>query len=575
MGFIRMARPARRSDSTVIQFRQRIPRDVLEQVRGCTLHVPVGGDIVEKVVSGKAKDVELSLRTRDPSEAKGRHAAVSAYLDGLYRELRASHAPPIALTHRQAKALAGVVYNSWSADDVAESLRRKLMAKGSAEDTAEVMAAVADIMKALRAKLSRTTAALPGPDVRPLVDRLLRSHGIAVDEETRSLIVHETQDAMVRAADTQHRHASGDYNEEADKAEAGRYPQLKLPAAPNKAKAGKTSKGMTPLALFDAWKAHPDQEDLSPSTRASYFKTFERFEAFLAKTHGHVPSAEAVSRDDVEQYAESRAATVKKRTVNDTDLAALNSVFSWAVSRRRLNENPAQSVRLKVRKRGGREARKTLNDEEALKILTHALRCEQPSSGKLGRKTAAAKRWVPWLMAYSGTRVGEMAQLRKEDIAVYEGHWAIRVTSEAGTVKTRNTWRIPIHPHLIELGFLTFVQTAPEGHLFLTPRPDLYDPDAPESRTKDERGILGPLKALTNRLREFTREVVPKVDAVSPNHGWRHKFKARGRLNNIDPVVLDCFFDHAPRTEGESYGRDDLFPAMVEALKKIPRYAVE
>lgn len=33
--------------------------------------------------------------------------------------------------------------------------------------------------------------------------------------------------------------------------------------------------------------------------------------------------------------------------------------------------------------------------------------------GRERRETFAAKRWVPWLIAYSGARVGEMAQLRR------------------------------------------------------------------------------------------------------------------------------------------------------------------
>ncbi|MDH4981879.1 hypothetical protein [Hyphomicrobium sp. D-2] len=110
------------------------------------------------------------------------------------------------------------------------------------------------------------------------------------------------------------------------------------------------------------------------------------------------------------------------------------------------------------------------------------------------------------------------------------------------------------------------------AHLFLTPRPDLYRADAKPSRTKDPRGILGPLQSVKNKLAEFTREVMPDTNGPAPNHGWRHNFKARGR-GMIDPTVLDAFGDHAPRSVAERYGRDELFKAMV-ALSKIPRYEV-
>jgi hypothetical protein len=37
-------------------------------------------------------------------------------------------------------------------------------------------------------------------------------------------------------------------------------------------------------------------------------------------------------------------------------------------------------------------------------------------SGGEAPKLAAAKRWVPWLCAFTGARVGEMLQLRKAEI---------------------------------------------------------------------------------------------------------------------------------------------------------------
>jgi hypothetical protein len=46
---------------------------------------------------------------------------------------------------------------------------------------------------------------------------------------------------------------------------------------------------------------------------------------------------------------------------------------------------------------------------------------------------------------------------------------ALRLTPEAGTIKDREFRFVPIHPRLIELGFITFVAGAPEGPLFFDP----------------------------------------------------------------------------------------------------------
>ena len=50
-----------------------------------------------------------------------------------------------------------------------------------------------------------------------------------------------------------------------------------------------------------------------------------------------------------------------------------------------------------------------------------------------------------------------------------DGVWAIRLTPEAGTIKTGEARTVPIHNHLIEQGFLDFVKLAGSGPLFYQP----------------------------------------------------------------------------------------------------------
>src|SRR5690606_12699279 len=111
--------------------------------------------------------------------------------------------------------------------------------------------------------------------------------------------------------------------------------------------------------------------------------------------------------------------------------------------------------------------------------------------GKENPKTTAAKRWIPWLLAYTGARVGEMAQLRREDVFQEDGRWIMRLTPEAGTVKTGEYRDVVMHPHLVDLGFPAFVRDAKTGHLFLN-----VTKSGPE-------GIRGALQTLKNDVREF------------------------------------------------------------------------
>lgn len=78
----------KRPGSSLIQFRERIPADVLVKAAGRALAVPVAGETIPITLSARAVEVRLSLRTRGPAEAKARHAEVKAYLATVWQGLR-------------------------------------------------------------------------------------------------------------------------------------------------------------------------------------------------------------------------------------------------------------------------------------------------------------------------------------------------------------------------------------------------------------------------------------------------------------------------------------------------------
>ena len=162
--------------------------------------------------------------------------------------------------------------------------------------------------------------------------------------------------------------------------------------------------------------------------------------------------------------------------------------------------------------------------DRAKAILSAALKVDVRES-----KTKAALHWVPWLAAYSGARSGELAQLRRQDVEEIDGVWLLKITPEAGTVKTNEVRLVPLHSHLIELGFSTFVQQSADGPLFL------------------RRYTPGTLQALKNRLAEFARGIV-KDPNVAPVHGWRHRWKSIAIDAGVPQRVADAIQGHAPRS---------------------------
>lgn len=164
-----------------------------------------------------------------------------------------------------------------------------------------------------------------------------------------------------------------------------------------------------------------------------------------------------------------------------------------------------------------------------------------------------------------------MTQLRAEDIQqLPSGLWVARITPEAGSVKTMQARTVPLHEHLVEQGFLAFVQGSKKGPLF-------FDP-AKDRGVREKEDVTNPKRTqadkLRNRLGEWVRKGLGVDDPeIRPNHAWRHTFKRRAARSNIAEPICDAFCGHAPASVGRIY----LTPSvedMAEALKLFPRYSL-
>ncbi len=556
-----MRRPGTRNE----QFIQRIPSDIIDRIRGTKLLIPVGDRIVTKKIGSTAQDIRLSLSTSDPKVVKERHAQVSAALAKHYAAARQG---PRRLSPKETVALAGIAYRIWvdAFDDD----------PGPPGLWDRAVAANEEVIQGLphRDRLRLTPATPEEKRMRllaalerrfgPVVDVVLGREGLVVDEDSRSRLLMQVAEAMQQATKINARKTKGDYRPDPD---AARFPEWEPPRLNGHDREGLNSasvgKKVTLTSLVEGWWREAKATGRSISTHQSYSTTVDK----LAKFLGH-NDARRVTPEDIVRFKDYRLSEVNPKTgkpvspktVKDSDLAGLKAVFGWAVSNRLLPSNPAEGITIKLGK-PKRVRSKGFTDAEAQAILKAASELQR---GKETLKTFAAKRWVPWLCAYTGSRVGEMAQLRKQDLRQQSGIWVLTVTPEAGTVKGGQAREIPLHPHLVELGFPTFVMSAPDGHLFLNPNDAEPDP---------EKRVLGPLQGVKNRLQEFARKFVPDRN-VAPNHGWRHRFKTLWREVGLDPRIMDQIQGHAARTVGDEYG-DVTIKAMASALAKFPRQGVD
>jgi integrase len=227
-----------------------------------------------------------------------------------------------------------------------------------------------------------------------------------------------------------------------------------------------------------------------------------------------------------------------------------------------VHKNPYADIKVDVPRQAGSRETKAFRPEEALMILKASAAYTQPRTAR-----ERARRWAMWLCAYSGARAGEITQLRGIDVEPRGDFHAMKLTPDAGTMKTRQTRIVPIHAHIIEQGFLDMVRQIGSGPLF-------YNLD------KKPRANVDPLKPRRSRastaraqLSDWVRELGVKDPEVSPTHGWRHTFKQTAERAGISEKVHDAITGHTPPSEGRKYGPPTV-EDMAEALKKFPRYQV-
>jgi len=280
----------------------------------------------------------------------------------------------------------------------------------------------------------------------------------------------------------------------------------------------------------------------------------------LVKFVGHDDAAR-MTDDDIMTWRNKKLETLSTKTVSDVYMASVRAVLKWAVSEKKLPHNPAGDVRVK-KKKPIKLREKGFRDDEALAVLKFC-RTYQPKeaanpSNREAPKSTAAKRWASILCAFTGARIVEMMQLRKEDVRKEGETIVIRITPDAGSVKTGQYRDVPLHKQIIDEGFLKFVEASKAGPLFHNNKPD-------EALT-GARTMAG---RISNWLRDS--EIIP--DGVQPNHAWRHRFKTVGREVGVSDRILDSIQGHAARTAGDDYG-DVTIIAKKKAIDQFPRYAL-
>ncbi|TGE01427.1 tyrosine-type recombinase/integrase [Methylobacterium nonmethylotrophicum] len=553
-----MAKPVIRGESPH-RYEKRVPTDVVEKLKGrevwIELPAPAGGD--PKLVHFRLGTLaRVSVHTRDPALSHARCATIQAHLDQTYAAARSG---PASLTPMRIEYLAGLVY-----DDIK---RRFLENPGTPDGWAAVKAytrAAVEGRVATAPRLARdfdpvdeveiarelfggtmTEAidALPaGVHTSALdqrfgayVDWVLGLKGLEIDQDSRAALLSRVGVAILNASWRMKRASQFDWSE--DPAEA-RFPKIDPGDTKKRPTTAPTSVSFN--ELFDRWVRETDPR---PSTRATWRGNIDRLIEFLE----HDNIARVTKKDIIAWKDWLVARGLKSKTISASYLSCVKTLYNFAVANSLHTENPAKGVKISGSSRAG-DSKLPYEDAEIAKLLDLAM-----------RESVSYRRWVPWLIVLTGARVGEICQLWGSHIRTIDGINVISIeeTEDGGTLKPSAERIVPIHPALIEAGFLDFAKGRGNKPLFY---------DRP-SRGGDNRRHKS--THIYGRLGSWIRSNGFTDPRKSPSHATRHWFKSVASRVGIADSVADALQGHKDGKAASVY-RHIGVKTLAEAIAKIP-----
>jgi len=348
--------------------------------------------------------------------------------------------------------------------------------------------------------------------------------------------------ALNEAAKINHAKAGGDYT---DSGETNKYPSFEAdkPKVANK-RIGEITFTSVINAEVSRRSSGKTASPIRTQSISKYHNAVEEFARFRKSddlTTVTAREADAWVRDMLDKAKLSNR-TIKQRLQN------LKTVIEWA-RQHSLGDLFPQASPLEVVIPPSYQAapsdQRTLTLEEARTILKAAR-----------QERSLERRWLPWLCAYSGARINEVAQLTPNDFFQVGNDWFFKLTTMGGkTLKTQSSERrVPIHQDLLNEGLIDLIAAYP-GRSSIR---------------------IFPTRSQGN-VRDWIRNTL-KIERkdLAPNHGWRHLFEDMCRVGGIQDSAKDYVTGRATGNSAAGYGKSEaMLPGLAREIEKIPSYMNE
>nr|WP_256497320.1 site-specific integrase [Sulfurospirillum sp. DNRA8] len=249
-------------------------------------------------------------------------------------------------------------------------------------------------------------------------------------------------------------------------------------------------------------------------------------------------------------------------------LSNINAFLDYAISSELLDINRLKT-KVKLTKPNPahdkqNDIRKEYTNEQLEKLFNESSAYTKDFEKNLS--TRPSRIWIPLILLYHGFRINEIAQIRLDQITERQNIPIFKISSEYADQKLKNNSserKVPIHPKLIEYGFLKFVENQRQKkyeRLFQ----DLY-------HTK-RKGYGQAFSKFFNKKpfkqEWLSAETLEKMEAeviMLDLHSFRHNFSSSLKGKVEDSVLDECMGHESPK--GYKYGKISL-ETLLEGISK-------
>lgn len=331
------------------------------------------------------------------------------------------------------------------------------------------------------------------------------------------------------------------------------------------------------FTLNDLWGSFKGRRTTEEEWTESTLEKYEGFVVAVNRTLGEdfdFAVFEDVDRvtELIRQLKEYKSTRTRRKwaaaTVNDC-VVFLSTLHKYAIRNRKFGVtfNPFEGRQIAETDAKKREA----FTADELKLIWAGME-------KLKSPQKADRYWIKTLMLYTGARIGEVCQLRLDDLEKIGNHWVVvyQDRPELGqTIKHAKRKRkrgaepkrvVPLHPDLRKLGFFAYVdKLKAAGEVKLFPK---------EKRTAGRSGVL-----MAKKVKTFLQGCIGKETEKS-SHCFRHTlitwFNQNWNLTSTEERLLKAMVGHedgdkniGPNITWDVYGGENTVRQMYELIRKL------